>query len=957
MIDRTVSMIGQTVSHYRILSQLGSGGMGVVYEAEDTRLGRHVAIKFLPADTTNQPAEAIDRFLREARIVSSLSHPHICTLHDIGEHRGEQFMVMELLEGESLKERIARGALPIDQVLELGAQVADALDAAHHAGVIHRDIKPANLFVTRRGQAKVLDFGVAKLAETSAERGEMERTVAPSELTTTGSAVGTVAYMSPEQARGQDIDARSDLFSLGEVLYEMATGQPAFPGVTPAVIFEGILTRQPAAPSHLHADIPPEFDHIVLKALEKDRETRYQAAAEIRADLRRLKRDTDTGRTAVPSVAAAAVTTNASRAEEVAAPRTTRKRLLLFGAPIATVAAVAVAILWQAQRAPALSERDTVILADFRNRTGDPVFDDTLSEALAVQLRQSPFINLLPEQQVQATLLQMGRKADEPVTPEIARELCVRAGAEAMLAGTIASIGTTFSLTLAAEDCVDGNTIAERQIVASSKEDVLTKLGEAATAFRERLGESLASVQRYDQRIEQATTRSLEALKSYSQGMTTRRTQGDFEAVPFFRRAVEIDPEFALAHARLGVVLGNTGQGKEAEAASTRAYELRSKVSERERLYIEARYHSSVARDNEKAIDAYRLLLATYPDDYAAHTNLGSIYRSEGRVADAIKSLEEAVRLAPGQPIGHLNLAFGYLDGGRLAEARSEFEKVLKLQESIGARTGLVVVGTLTGDQALLDAQVEAARGKRGEIEMTAARAQSAAYRGRLREAAQLFEEMLRQAQEEKRLDRTAEAFVGLAIGQALAGREDEARRLYATVLAAGPLSDGATDEMVALGTLLNDRKIVEQYMKRARTHVESDLRAEDRARAERGLDSLDAMVNGRFQEAYDLAAADGTGPRQQHSMFLAGMAALQLKRWDDAVQRFDELVKLAGKLGLSSTPGAARIMLGRAHAGAGRTAAARAAYEDAFRLWKDADADLPLLVAARDEYQRIAGR
>jgi hypothetical protein len=646
-------MIGHTISHYRIVSQLGSGGMGVVYEAEDTRLGRHVALKLLPAEACCDP-QAMQRFLREARIVSTLNHPHICTLHDIGEHDGQQFMVMELLEGESLKERIARGPLPAADVLEFGVQIADALDAAHAASVIHRDIKPANLFITRRGQAKVLDFGVAKLADSGRpDREDLTHTMAVSEKTTVGSAVGTVAYMSPEQARGQDIDARSDLFSFGEVLYEMATGRPAFPGPTPAVIFEGILTKHPAPPSQLNANVPPEFDRLVAKALEKDRETRYQSASDLRADLKRLRRDTESGRaflgaTGLPAVAPSGAKVGATRAtglpavapsgakvgalsgiESAAASAPERSgsgrgitRTALVAAPLLTMAGLAGFMLWQSQRTPALTEQDSVVLADFRNRTGDAMFDGTLSEALGVQLRQSPFLKLLAEQQVQMTLRQMGRDPMERLAPEIAREVCQRAGARAVLGGTIGNIGNTYLLTLAAQDCVSGNTLAEEQIEARGKDEVIAALGTVTSSFREELGESLSSVQRYDQRIEQATTTSLEALKAYSQGILTRRTQGDAPAVPFFRRAVEVDPEFALAHARLGTVLSNMGQREEGAAETRRAYELREKVSDRERWYIEARYFSIVDRNPEKAVETYRVLVTTYPDDYAGHTNL-----------------------------------------------------------------------------------------------------------------------------------------------------------------------------------------------------------------------------------------------------------------------------------------------------------------------------------------------
>ncbi len=947
-------MIGRTISHYRIVSELGSGGMGVVYEAEDTRLGRHVALKLLPIEACCDP-QAMDRFLREARIISSLSHPHICTLHDIGEHDGQQFMVMELLEGESLRARIARGPLTLHEVLDLGTQVADALDAAHSAGVIHRDIKPANLFITRRGHAKVLDFGVAKLATVdSAGRADLSQTIAASELTTIGSAVGTIAYMSPEQARGQEIDARSDLFSLGLVLYEMASGRQAFTGATSAVIFEGILTRTPEPPSHANANVPAELDRIIAKALEKDRETRYQTAAEVRADLKRLSRETESGGI---SLATGSHTVTAAAAPPTAGPPPSRagaKRAVLVAAPLVTIAAVAGLLLWQSQRTPALASRDTVVLADFRNRTGDTVFDDTLSEALAVQLRQSPFLNLLPDQQVQATLALMGRPPLEPLTPELGREVCQRTGAKAMLGGTIASLGSAYVLTLSAQNCVTGEILVEEQVQANAKEGVVTALGAAASRLREELGESLAMVQRYDQAIEAATTPSLEALKAYSQGMTTRRTQGDFESVPYFRRAIQLDPEFALAHGRLGTVLSNIGERADAERAATRAFELRDKVSERERLYIEARYHSTVTRELAKAVESYRLLLATYPDDYAAHSNLGSIYRDLGSQKDAVAHLEEAVRLAPAQPIGRSNLGAAYLAERRFDEARRQFEEVLTLQESVGARSGLYVIATLTGDQSLADSQIAAAKGQRDEGDLVATRAQAAAFRGQMKEAERLMEEVFRLGQGANRLPQLGEAFLGLALAQAILGYPDAARAWFTRVQRHDMIREGATDEVLALAAVLGDAALGKPYLDRAIAHVTRVALPERAALSARGIRALAALAAGRHQEAYDDAIAVSADPSQVEHAFVAGMAALRLQRWDDAVAAFDRVGSQRGKLGLSPLVPVSRVMAARAHAGAGRGAAAREAYADAFTIWQQADDDMPLLVAARAEFARL---
>jgi tetratricopeptide (TPR) repeat protein len=951
-------VIARTISHYKVLSPLGRGGMGEVYEAEDTRLGRHVALKLLPPEACCVP-DALDRFLREARIVSSLSHPHICVLHDIGEEDGQHFMVMELLEGESLKERIARGPLPLDDLLDLGVQIADALDAAHGAGVVHRDIKPANLFVTRRGQAKVLDFGVAKLAAGPPDRPDQARTIAGSELTTVGSAIGTVAYMSPEQARGLDIDARSDLFSFGDVLYEMATGRAAFSGATHAVVFEGILTKTPQPASELNANMPAEIDRIIAKALEKDREMRYQSASDLRADLKRLRRETETGRTAAasgaaPAAAVAKADTSPLAAAPVAAPAASNsaRRAMLVGAPLVTVALIIGAILWQSPKTPALRERDLVVLADFRNRTGDTMFDDTLSEALGLQLRQSPYLNLLPEQQVQSTLQLMGRQPMEPLTPEIAREVCQRAAAKAMLGGTIAALGASYVVTLNAQNCATGEVLAEEQVEARTKEEVITALGNAASSFRETLGESLASVQRYDANIEQATTRSLEALKSYSQAMLIRRTKGDFEALPLFRRAVEVDPEFALAHGRLGTVLSNLGERAEAEKAATRAYDLRNKVSERERLYIEARYFTTVARDQLKAIEAYRLLLATYPDDFAGHSNLGSLYRDRGMLKEAVEHLEQSTRIAPNQPLGHINLATAYLADGRMTDARREFEEVLKLQDSTTARNGLLQIGVMTGDQALVDAQIAAVKGRRDEADQIAVRAQAAAYKGRMKEAAALADELWRRPEVASRLEQAAEGFLSFAIGQASVGNAAEARAQLNRVLEAKAPGQAWLDEVIAIGAILGDAKLVNAYADRANAYVREISTPADLERNDNSVRSLIALANDRHAEAFELASkgAATPGPAQRNALFVAGIAALRLQRWDDAVRAFESLSGYGPKAGLSTAIGVSYVWLGRAHAAAGRAAQARAAYEQAFALWKDADPDLPLLVEARKE-------
>jgi eukaryotic-like serine/threonine-protein kinase len=636
MIPGVASMIGQQVHSYRILRQLGAGGMGVVYEAEDTRLGRRVALKFLPA--SGESADAAARFEREARMLSSLNHPNICTIHDIGTMsdagHDRRFIVMELLEGESLRGRLHTHALAVDLAVDLAAQIADALDAAHAKGIVHRDIKPANIFITKRGQAKLLDFGVAKPGGDAAPMDEDTRAMAE-QLTVPGTTVGSIHYMSPEQARGQDLDGRSDLFSLGLVLYEMVTGRQAFSGPTSAVVYDAILNRQPVPASQLNAEVPIELDRIIARTLEKDPKLRYQTAGDLVSELHRLRRDTE-ARRAVSSGSAPVATAGAvsrvdpsgpvavaSGTATVAPTARSRSRWAWLGVPAVLILAIGGFWLWNSTRTPAFTERDVIVVADFANSTGDAVFDDALKQAVSVQLQQTPYVTLLPDRQIQATLALMQASPDAPLTGAIVRELCLRAGARASVEGSIAPLGSSYVIAIGVHDCQNGAAIAQEQTQADTKEGVLKAVGTTVTALRQRLGESLASIARNDVPAE-ATTKSLEALRAYGLGVKSRLTKGEETAIPFFQQAIEKDPNFALAHAKLSVVMSNVGRRDESKAAAAKAYELRDKVSEYERLYILWNYYTRVEINDAKAKETLELLTTTYPRDFAAKNNLGS---------------------------------------------------------------------------------------------------------------------------------------------------------------------------------------------------------------------------------------------------------------------------------------------------------------------------------------------
>ncbi len=931
------SLIGLEFSHYRILQEIGSGGMGVVFRAHDEHLDREVAIKVLhPGTITDEGARK--HLHKEALALSKLNHSNIATIYDFDIQRGMDFLVMEYIPGVTLNKKLAAGPLVENEVLRLGIQLSDGLAAAHEHGVVHRDLKPGNLQLTSDGRLKILDFGLAKLRQPLVESAETESSLQ------THSILGTLPYMAPEQLSGEEVDARTDIHGAGLVLYEMATGQRPFAEVQSGQLIGAILRRPPIEPRTLNPKVSPELERIIGKCLEKAPETRYQSARELAIDLRRL------------------LSPSAVQVAEVPVAGRKLWKVIVPAAVILIAAAIGGTLDFRShQSARHLTDKDTIVLSDFDNKTGDAVFDDALKQGLSVQLEQSPFLDLLSERRVNETLRLMGRSPDDRLRANVTREVCQRTSSKAMLTGSIAELGSQYVIGLKAVNCNTGDVLAEAQEQAAGKEAVLKALDSAAVSLRSKLGESLSSVQKYATPLEEATTPSLEALKAFSMGWKTVNAKGIIPALPFFKRAVDLDPNFAMAYSFMSglyFVLHERGRGAE---YARKAYDLREKVSERERFGIEAQYYTVVTGELEKAAQVCELWQQTYPRDDAASRSLGFVSAILGNWEKALEEWQAALRLEPTAGANYVDLGIAYATLGRLDEAEAVYkqaeERKLENEILLESRYWLAF---LKGNAAQMAQLVSAAMGKPGAEELLlAAQADTEGWYGKMKNAHELTRRAMDSAlrNEAKEMAASYQARAGLR--EVESGNREQARAEAIAALKLAPNRDvrdmaaltlaraGDTAGAEKLAAELDrtfplDTLVQRYWLPTIRAAVALERKDPNRA--------IELLKMGNMIELG--VPAQGIGAL--YPSYLRGKAYLMLHDGSAAAAEFRMLIDHRGLVVNFSWGALARLGLARAYAMQGDTAKAKAAYQDFFTLWKDADPDIPVFIAAKSEYAKL---